>query len=224
MHKQQSNNIPLKTRILAILKSPLFKFYLSTFLWLSIGCLALCLLGNLFDLNASETAGFFQGIGTIISIICGFLFINYERDRRLLDQKREKIQHILNLLETIHSITSITLHVISFNEKLKNRNNALIIGLIERSFSNDKIELIKKQFDVCENISISINPQTTFLMLIMHDRLIKAESLAQELYSAFVEQRPPENKQYENLDDYIRKIKHYMKTINSLSQKIKNEL
>lgn len=90
-----NKKISLKTRIRAIYKHPLFKLHLSIMLWFSIGCLAICFLGNTFNLNASEASGIFQGIGTIFSITSGFLYINYDRIQKQKEEAKHKKQYIL---------------------------------------------------------------------------------------------------------------------------------
>lgn len=66
----------------ARLRSDSIKVWITIFILILSGILLLYFLAIYFDMNASEVSGFFQGIGTIISIFSGYLLLNYELRKR----------------------------------------------------------------------------------------------------------------------------------------------
>lgn len=157
--------IPLKIKIRAIWNHSLFKLFLSTCLLFSIGCLSMCYLGQKFNLDASESAGFFQGIVTAISIITGFLLIRYQT-------KQKEQYETENLKQSVRDFTLYVKHLlpdplieIQEQEKIINNNGqqitinirfALRLVILEKIFSGNNKKILEEQYSIARRSLIQL--------------------------------------------------------------------
>lgn len=116
----------------------------------------MCLIGNTFNLNASEASGFFQGIVTFFSIISGFLYINYERIKQKAEQENSTKQNIYKRYRLIKlSIPDLEgiKQSFSYNEKVTGSTTParlvtcqIILTALGDAFSDENIENIKEAY------------------------------------------------------------------------------
>lgn len=178
--------------IRAIRKSPLFRLIINIFALFSIGSMLMLWLGNSFNLNASEACGFFQGIGTIVSIITGLLIVNHNNTLEKLQQREER-KHSIYVFKSI--LFEIVIANADFSQedyylsKLKNNNNnreillyALRLQGFDLAFKQNNIDLIEEHFLIAVKDLISLNNKDALTTLYkIHDRIM----IASKLYANF---------------------------------------
>lgn len=149
-----TEKIPLKIKMRAILKHPFFKLCIYIGFWFSISCLIMCFIGNIFNLNAGEASGFFQGIVTFFSIISGFLYINYER----IQQKTERENNIKQNIYKRYRLIKLSIPDLeqikqssAYNGKVSDSTTPTrfaacrkILTALRNTFSDENIENVKE--------------------------------------------------------------------------------
>lgn len=125
----------------------------------------MCYLGQKFNLDASESAGFFQGIVTAISIITGFSLINYQtkqKEQNGIENLKQSVRDFKLYVEHLFPdpITEITRQEKTINSHERQMPNnlrfMLKIVIIEKIFSKNNKQVLEKQYFIARESLIKL--------------------------------------------------------------------
>lgn len=156
----------LRTLTIPLIKSPYRRLWSSIISLISFGLFLLYLLSFYFELNKSEVLSLFQGIGSITSIVSGFLIVNFEikkrREESIDDLKRNVDSFKLYVEYLLKDPIVVIEERESFSREIGIKNSeqmlfSLRIGVFEDILSEDNRKTQEKQFQIARDSLIRLN-------------------------------------------------------------------
>lgn len=155
-----------RTLTIPLIKSPYRRLWSSIISLISFGLFLLYLLSFYFELNKSEVLSLFQGIGSITSIVSGFLIVNFEikkrREESIDDLKRNVDSFKLYVEYLLKDPIVVIEERESFSREIGIKNSeqmlfSLRIGVFEDILSEDNRKTLEKQFQIARDSLIRLN-------------------------------------------------------------------
>lgn len=191
----------------------------------------MCYLGNKFNLNASESAGFFQGIGTIISIIVGFLLIKYKAKQKEQETIEELKQAVIEFKLYIEHILPDPIAEIEREDSFLKKEGislpdqiafALQLTCLDNILSEKNKETLEEQYYIARRSLIKLKLTKDLEILSTTKNILTitfaegekiSEAIKNDATKITPEQKSELNKSIKSIDIYIKSLKKIISQI-----------